>query len=163
MAKKLIPQLLKEVSEAKTNKDKVEILRSNTHPALKDILRVNFDSDVVSLLPEGAPPYEKDDAPEGYSVSSLFKTHKQFKYFFKGPIGNQVQAVRREKLFIDALESMHPSESELLITAKDRKLKGLTASIVNEAFPGLLVKPLAVKKAAAKKPASKKATKKKEK
>ena len=65
MAKKLIPQLLKEVSEAKTNKDKVEILRSNTHPALKDVLRVNFDLDVVSLLPEGAPPYLKDDAPEG--------------------------------------------------------------------------------------------------
>ena len=163
MAKKIIPEILDLVSAATTNKDKVEILRSNTHPALKDILRVNFDLDVVSLLPEGAPPYLKDDAPEGYSISSLFKTHKQFKYFFKGPIGNQVQAARREKLFIDVLESMHPSESELLITAKDRKLKGLTASIVNEAFPGLLVKPVAVKKAAAKKPASKKATKKKEK
>ena len=56
MAKKLIPQLLKEVSEAKTNKDKVEILRANTHPRLKDVLRVNIELDVVSLLPEGAPP-----------------------------------------------------------------------------------------------------------
>ena len=154
MAKKLVPEVLELVRQAKTKQEKVEILRKNTHPALKDILRINFDADVVSLLPEGAPPYEKDDAPEGYSVSSLFKTHKQFKYFFKGPIGDQVQAVRREKLFIDALESMHPTESDLLIEAKDRKLKGITKALVDEAFPGLVVK-------AFKKPAAKKTTTKK--
>jgi len=154
MAKKLVPEVLELVRQAKTKQEKVEILRKNTHPALKDILRINFDADVVSLLPEGAPPYEKDDAPEGYSVSSLYKTHKQFKYFFKGPIGDQVQAVRREKLFIDALESMHPTESDLLIEAKDRKLKGITKALVDEAFPGLVVK-------AFKKPAAKKTTTKK--
>jgi hypothetical protein len=157
MAKKLVPEILEEVRQAKTKQDKVEILRKNSHPALKDILRIQFDADVISLLPEGAPPYEKDDAPEGYSVSSLYRTHKQFKYFFKGPIGDQVQAVRREKLFIDVLESMHPTESDLLIEAKDRKLKGITKALVDEAFPGLVVK-------AVKKPAAKKAkTKKKEK
>jgi hypothetical protein len=154
MAKKLVPEVLELVQQAKTKQEKVEILRNNAHPALKDILRINFDADVVSLLPEGAPPYRKDDAPEGYSVSSLFKTHKQFKYFFKGPIGDQVQAVRREKLFIDALESMHPTESDLLIEAKDRKLKGITKALVDEAFPGLVVK--AVKKPAAKKTTTKK-------
>ena len=154
MAKKLVPEVLELVRQAKTKQEKVEILRKNTHPALKDILRINFDADVVSVLPEGAPPYQKDDAPEGYSVSSLYKTHKQFKYFFKGPIGDQVQAVRREKLFIDALESMHPTESDLLIEAKDRKLKGITKALVDEAFPGLVVK-------AFKKPAAKKTTTKK--
>ena len=154
MAKKLVPEVLELVQQAKTKQEKVDILRTNNHPALRDILRINFDADVVSLLPEGAPPYEKDDAPKGYSVSSLYKTHKQFKYFFKGPIGDQVQAVRREKLFIDALESMHPSESDLLIEAKDRKLKGITKALVDEAFPGLVVK-------AFKKPAAKKTTTKK--
>ena len=154
MAKKLVPEVLELVRQAKTKQEKVEILRANTHPALRDILRINIDADVVSVLPEGAPPYQKDDAPEGYSVSSLYKTHKQFKYFFKGPIGDQVQAVRREKLFIDALESMHPTESDLLIEAKDRKLKGITKALVDEAFPGLVVK-------AFKKPAAKKTTTKK--
>ena len=157
MAKKLVPEVLELVRQAKTKQEKIEILQNNAHPALKDILRINFDGDVISLLPEGAPPYNKDDAPEGYSVSSLYKTHKQFKYFFKGPIGDQVQAVRREKLFIDALESMHPTESDLLIEVKDRKLKGITKALVDEAFPGLVVKAI-------KKPAAKKAkTKKKEK
>ena len=151
MARKLVPEVLELVRQAKTKKEKVEILKSNSHPALKDILRIQFDADVVSVLPEGAPPYEKDEAPEGYSSSSLFKIHKRFKYFFKGAVANQVQPVRRESLFIEALESMHPSESELLIQVKDRKLKGITKALVDEAFPGLVVK-------AYKKPAAKKTT-----
>ena len=154
MAKKLVPEVLELVRQAKTKQERVEILRKNTHPALRDILRINFDADVVSVLPEGAPPYTKDDAPEGYSPSSLFKTHKQFKYFFKGPIANQVNPARREKIFIDILESMHPSESELLVEVKDRKLKGITKALIDEAFPGLVTK-------AYKKPAAKKTTTKK--
>lgn len=154
MAKKLIPEVLELVQKAKTKQDKVEILRKNTHPALRDILRIQFDADVVSVLPEGAPPYRKDDAPEGHSPSSLFKVHKQFKYFFKGPFANEAKPTRRESIFISALESMHPTESDLLVEAKDRKLKGLTASIVNEAFPGLVARVY-------KKPAAKKSTAKK--
>jgi len=156
MAKKLVPEVLELVRQAKTKQEKVEILRTNTHPALKDILRINFDADVVSLLPEGAPPYTPDEAPEGYSPSSLFKTHKRFKYFFKGAIANGVQPMRREKLFIDVLETMHPTESDLLIEVKDRKLKGITKALVDEAFPGLVVK-------AVKQPTAKKATTKKKK
>jgi Na+-transporting NADH:ubiquinone oxidoreductase subunit NqrF len=149
MAKLLIPEVLELVSKAKTKKEKVEILQKHNHPALKDIIRVACDDDVVSLLPEGTPPYQKDDAPIGYSVSSLYKVHKQFKYFFKGPIGNQVKPVRRESLFINALESIHPIEAELLCLAKDKK-SDLDPKFYNEVFPGLIVKvhkPKAVKKA----------------
>ena len=142
MAKKLIPEVLELVQKAKTNKDKVEILKTNAHPALRDILRIQFDADVVSVLPEGAPPYRKDDAPEGHSPSSLFKVHRQFKYFFKGPFANQVKPIRREGIFLNILESIHPTEADVLVAAKDRKLKvkGLTKALVDEAFPGLIVK-----------------------
>lgn len=154
MARKLVPEVLELVRQAKTKQEKVEILKTNSHPALRDILRIQFDADVISVLPEGAPPYEKDDAPVGHSSSSLFRLHKRFKYFFKGPVANQVKPIKRESLFIDALESMHPSESDLLIEVKDRKLKGITKALVDEAFPGLVVK-------AYKQPAAKKATTKK--
>ena len=154
MAKKLVPEVFELVRQAQTKQEKVEIIRKNSHPALRDIPRINFDADVVSVLPEGSPPYKKDDGPAGHSPSSLFKVHKQFKYFFKGPIANQANPVRRESIFIQALESMHPTESDLLIEVKDRKLKGITKALVDEAFPGLVVK-------AYKKPAAKKSTTKK--
>lgn len=142
MARLLIPEVFEKFESLTKKEDKVKFLKENNHPALQDILRINFDADVVSVLPAGAPPYEKDDAPKGHSSSSLFKLHKQFKYFFKGPFANQVKPIRREGIFLNILESIHPTEADVLVAAKDRKLKvkGLTKALVDEAFPGLIVK-----------------------
>ena len=144
MARLLIPEVFERFESLTKKEDKVKLLKENNHPALQDILRINFDADVVSVLPAGAPPYEKDDAPKGYSSNSLFKLHKQFKYFFKGPIANQAEPIRREGIFLNILETMHPRESQLLIDAKDKKLKikGLTKALIDEAFPGLIVKAM---------------------
>lgn len=142
MARLLIPEVFEKFESLTKKEDKVKFLKENNHPALQDILRINFDADVVSVLPAGAPPYEKDDAPKGHSSSSLFKLHRQFKYFFKGPFANQVKPIRREGIFLNILESIHPTEADVLVAAKDRKLKvkGLTKALVDEAFPGLIVK-----------------------
>lgn len=142
MARLLIPEVFEQFESLTKKEEKVKLLKENNHPALQDILRINFDADVVSVLPAGAPPYEKDDAPKGHSSSSLFKLHRQFKYFFKGPFANQVQPIRREGIFLNILESIHPAEADVLVAAKDRKLKvkGLTKALVDEAFPGLIVK-----------------------
>ena len=142
MARLLIPEVFEKFESLTKKEEKVKLLKENAHPALRDILRINFDADVVSVLPAGAPPYEKDDAPKGHSSSSLFKLHKQFKYFFKGPFANQVKPIRREGIFLNILESIHPTEADVLVAAKDRKLKvkGLTKALVDEAFPGLIVK-----------------------
>ena len=144
MARLLIPEVFERFESLTKKEDKVKLLKENNHPALKDILRINFDADVVSVLPAGAPPYEKDDAPKGHSSSSLFKLHRQFKYFFKGPFANQVQPIRREGIFLNILESIHPTEADVLVAAKDKKLKvkGLTKALVDEAFPGLIVKAI---------------------
>ena len=70
-----------------------------------------------------------------------------FKYFFKGGQGDQVSAVRRERMFINVLEALHPDEAELVLTMKEKKLmgkySGITPLLVTEAFPDLLVKPMA--------------------
>jgi hypothetical protein len=151
MAKLLIPEVFEQFEKLTKKEDKVNLLKENNHPALRDILRVAFDADIVSVLPKGAPPYEKDDAPKGYSSSSLFRTHKQFKYFFKGSIANAAKPIRREGIFLNVLESIHPTEAELLVAAKDKnlKVKGLTKALIDEAFPGLIVK--AVRKTTTKK------------
>ena len=142
MARLLIPEVFEQFESLTKKEEKVKLLKENNHPALQDILRINFDADVVSVLPLGAPPYEKDDAPKGHSSSSLFKLHRQFKYFFKGPFANQVKPIRREGIFLNILESIHPTEADVLVAAKDRKLKvkGLTKALIDEAFPGLIVK-----------------------
>lgn len=142
MAKKLISEVLSEASQIEDRKARIAYLQQNSTPALKDIFRVAFDDTVVSVLPKGAPPYTPDDAPKGYEYSSLAKLHRRFKYFFKGPIANETVPLRREAMFVTVLESLHAEEAELLISAKDKKLKykGVTKKLVCDAFPNLIVK-----------------------
>ena len=142
MAKPLISNILKEAGKIKDREGRIAYLRRNDHPALRDILRINFDDDVVSALPEGVPPYKPDDAPEGYEYQNLYRAFKRFKYFFKGPVANEVPQVRREGMFISLLETLHADEAEMLCKAKDKKLKvkGITKKLVSDTFPGIFKK-----------------------
>lgn len=139
MAKPLVNEVFEQVAKLKTKAEKIKYLQQNNLPAVKDVLRVNFDYDIVSLLPEGKPPFKVENTPRGMSPSSLHRGHKRFKYFFKGPFSGMQQS-KRESLFIGLLESIHESEAEMLCLAKDKKMKykGLTSKVVQEAFPGLL-------------------------
>jgi len=142
MAKKLISEVLEQASKLSKKEERVAFLRQNRSPALLDMLRIAFDDDVVTVLPSGAPTYRKDDAPAGYEYTSLHRAHRRFKYFFKGPIANSVQPLRREGMFLSLLESLHGDEAELLIAAKDKSLKykGITKKLVQDAFPNLIKK-----------------------
>lgn len=142
MAKKLISEVLEQTSKLSKKEERVAFLRQNRSPALFDILRIAFDDDVVTVLPKGAPTYRKDDAPAGHEYLNLHRGHRRFKYFFKGPVANGVQPLRREGMFLSLLESLHGDEAELLIAAKDKSLKykGITKKLVQDAFPNLIKK-----------------------
>jgi hypothetical protein len=142
MAKPLISKILKDAGKLKKRDERIEHLRKYSHPALKDVLRINFDNDVVSLLPEGNPPYTADDAPAGHEYQTLYRAFKQFKYYFKGPVGLGLKSVRRESMFINLLESLHAEEAEMLVKAKDKKLKvtGITKKLITDTFPDLIKK-----------------------
>jgi hypothetical protein len=146
MAKPMISEVLIKAGELKTKKEKIEYLRANNSLPLRAILKGSFDSSVEFNLPKGEPPYRKDEAPKGYEPSNLYKVQKRFKYFAKGGIGEGMKAIKREKMFIDCLESLHPDEAQLLLDMKNQKLggkyKGITAKLVSEIWPTLLVKPL---------------------
>lgn len=142
MARKLISEVLTEAGKISNREERIKFLRMNKSPGLTDILRINYDETIVPALPQGAPSYKQDDAPKGYEYTILNKAYTQFKYFFKGPIANKMKPLKREGLFLNLLESLNPEEAELLIAAKDKKLKykGITKKLVCDAFPNLIVK-----------------------
>ena len=53
----LISEILRKVSNAKTKKEKVDLLRKHNSTALRQLLIINFDDSIVSMLPEGDVPY----------------------------------------------------------------------------------------------------------
>lgn len=140
MAERYISDILRVAGSLKTKKEKVEYLQAYNSRPLRTILAGAFDPGVSFNLPKGDPPYRKDDAPKGFEPSNLHKVTRRFKYFDKGGVGDSLSAARREKMFIDCLESLHPSEAELVLAMKNKKLgiKGITLAVVKEAFPSLI-------------------------
>lgn len=142
MARKLVSEVLDAAGKIIKRDDRIKFLQLNKSPGLTDILRIQYDASIVSVLPEGAPSYKQDDAPKGYEYTILNKAYTQFKYFFKGPVANDMKPLKREGLFLNLLESLNPEEAELLVAAKDKKMKckGITKKLVMDAFPNLIVK-----------------------
>jgi len=127
------------VAEQRTKEKKVEILKEYATDSLKAILIWNFDESVVSLLPEGDVPYKQNEVPVGTDHTSLRREYQQLYHFVKG--GNDsLTSLRRESMFIQILEGLHPREAEILCLTKDKKLSTkykLTQDIISQAYPDI--------------------------
>lgn len=134
--KLLMNEVLQKVSNAKTKAQKIKLLQEYNSPALRAILIANFDESVVSMLPEGEVPYDKNDAPEDTEHTKLVHEYRKLYLFFKG--GANISQNRREMLFIQLLEGLHQGEAEVLCLMKDRKIGKrwkITKQCVEQAFP----------------------------
>lgn len=133
----LISEVLRKVSNAKTKEEKISLLRRHNSNALRQLLIINFDDSVVSLLPEGEVPYKPNDAPIGTDHTRLEHEYKGLYRFFVG--GAKLPSLKRESMFVQLLEGLSAEEAELLCLVKDHKLtdkyKRITKAVISEAFP----------------------------
>ena len=136
----LISEVLRKVSNAKTKKEKVDLLRKHNSTALRQLLIINFDDSIVSMLPEGDVPYTPNDAPVGTDHTRLEQEYRGLYRFFKGGQDN-LPNMKRESMFVQLLEGLSAEEAELLCLCKDGKLgdkyKRITKTVVSEAFPSI--------------------------
>ena len=134
----LISEILRMVSTAKTKAEKIKILRENNSVALRQLLIINFDESVISLLPEGDVPYTPNDAPVGTDHTRLEQEYRGLYRFFQGGDG-KLPALKRESMFVQLLEGLAAEEAELLVLVKDGQMnkgyKRITKAVVSEAFP----------------------------
>jgi len=132
----LLNEVLQKISNAKTKAQKIKLLVEHNSPALRQILIANFDESIISMLPEGEVPYEKNEAPEDTEHTKLVHEYRKLYLFFKG--GANVSQNRRETLFIQLLEGLHQGEAEVLCLMKDKKIGKrwkITKQCVEEAYP----------------------------
>jgi len=130
-------EIMQAVSSAKTKSSKIKILQENRSPALVALFVWNFDPSIESALPEGEVPYTPNDSPTVDSQSKLASQYRTLYNYVKG--GNDgLKRTRRESLFIELLESLHPDEAELVCLVKDKDLGKkyrITHNVVKEAYP----------------------------
>ena len=156
-------EILELASKQRSSAKKVEVLKTYEHDSLKAVFIWNFDESVVSLLPPGEVPYGNADEQSVYSGTlsdnlrkeayggesatgqdldgrgrtSLRKEWQNLYHYIKG--GNDsLTTIRREMMFINLLQGLHPKESEVLILTKDKNLTDkykISFENVKEAYP----------------------------
>jgi hypothetical protein len=164
-------EVLELVSKQRTNEKKVEVLKKYEHDSLKSIFIWNFDETIISLLPTGDVPYSSVDKQNSFSgtlsdkiddavvkmnelsshslgtasevgqqKTALRKEYAKLYNFVKG--GNDsLASLRRETMFINLLEGLHPLEAEILILVKDKKLQSrykISKEVVSQAYPDIV-------------------------
>jgi hypothetical protein len=130
-------EVLKKASEMPSFPERVAFLRSQDNGALKMILKYALDPNIEWDLPDTDPPYKPTIHPGQENM--LMAEARRLYLFIKGGNPNLKQ-LRREALYIELLETVHPEDAILLNHAKNKKLpyKNITIKLVNEAFPGLI-------------------------
>lgn len=77
------------------------------------------------ILPEGEPPYKKEEGPEGMSTSNMITETRRFHYL----CDQNSKPMVRENVFISMLEAIHPKDAAVLLAIKDQKLNSLYPKI----------------------------------
>ena len=161
-------EVLEAASKQRTKAKKIEVLKTYAHDSIMAVLIWNFDESIVSLLPEGDVPYgntREDNSVTGslsdkindavgmmresgsaslgsqdQGKASIRGEYTKFYNFLKG--GNSgLSGLRRETMFINILEGLHPLEAEILVLVKDKKLTDrykITKEIVGAAYPQIV-------------------------
>ena len=157
-------EVLSLASKQRSNAKKVEVLRKYEHNSIKAIFIWNYDDSSISLLPPGEVPYSslKDEQNSSGTLSTkigqqtstmqfnntvnankgfttLRREWTKLYNFVKG--GNdKLNGLRRETMFIQILEGLHPLDAEILCLVKDKKLYDkykITKENVSEAYPDI--------------------------
>ena len=158
-------EILELLDAQKTNAKKVEVLRNYEHDSIKTIFVWNYDSSVISLLPPGPVPYGETNAQttfagtlseniakeaaggesatgqdlDGRNKTSIRHEYKNFYHFVQGG-NNSLTTTRREMIFINMLQGLHPKEAEVLCLVKDKDLEsryGVSIDNVKQAYPNM--------------------------
>ena len=79
-----IHEILELASKQRAKAKKVEILQQYENDALKTIFIWNFDETVISVLPVGEVPFNKNEVPVGTDHTSLRREYKHLYNFVKG-------------------------------------------------------------------------------
>ena len=158
-------EILDLVNAQKTNAKKVEVLQNYEHESIKTVFVWNYDSSVISLLPPGPVPYGETNAQttfagtlseniakeaaggesatgqdlDGRNKTSIRHEYNNFYHFVQG--GNPtLTTTRREMIFINMLQGLHPKEAEVLCLVKDKDLESkydVSIDQVKQAYPNM--------------------------
>ena len=163
-------EVLDLASKQRAKSRKIEVLQKYDDPSIRTLFIWNYDESVVSMLQPGEVQYssmrEEQNTTGSLSTrisqqtttmafnntmsmgnamdmnrdrTTIRKEYTKFFNFIKG--GNdKLNGLRRETMFIQILQGLHPLDAEILCLTKDKKLQSkyrISRENVEEAYPDI--------------------------
>ena len=150
---KQLHEVLRKIHKMETREERVEALRDlgKIQPVVNDLLACQFNDWVQEkiCIPEGELPENMVKFSEEKSYpKELISTYQSFGNFINTPM-NRTPQPRRERIFIEMLEGIHPKDAEIVMKVFTKQRwpfhRTITKAVVKDALPKLLDKPFWVK------------------
>ena len=130
---KSVYETLEKIDKLKQHKRKIDQLKEAYSLPLRTILQGSFNQKINMKMPEGEPPYTPNEEAE--LSDKPYQNLKNIMNF-------KLHQWKREKIFIDMLQSVPHKDAPLLIAMKDKKLTEIFPTInkelVQEVWPELV-------------------------
>ena len=128
MSTKYITEVLKEINDDPSLFNTTYKKNGNGGP-LGLLFFHAFTAQGKFLLPEGTPPFRPDDAPIGMSPVRFISEIQKLRNFCR----TDLRPMKRETMFVQLCEAIHPDEAKILVAIKDQKLTELYPNITRKA------------------------------
>ena len=123
-----------------TEQDQVSLFQENKYPAVMQMAQLAFGNFEYLIHTDATMPFvpSNEEAPP----SNLHKRYQQVAVVVKGAGGDKMPSIQRESIFRGVLESVHPSDAQLIndvIQGKfQAKYPNVSANALAAAFPGVV-------------------------
>lgn len=135
MPRKAISWILDFTSKLPNELEQIKCLQANDNSAIRTILKFCFDPNIKWLLPAGDAPYQPSSFPNLDNM--LYHEARRLYLFVEGGNPN-LTTLKRESMFVELLQTVHPEDAKLLVSIKDKKLPfPIKPETVLKAYPGL--------------------------
>lgn len=129
---KYITELLKEINDDPSLLQTTYRKVGNGGP-LGVLFKHAFTSEGKFILPSDEPPYRPNANPIGMTQAIFQQEINKFYVFCR----TDLKSTKRETIFIQLLEAIHPTEAKVLLAIKDQNLTklypNLTRKVITEA------------------------------
>jgi Txe/YoeB family toxin of Txe-Axe toxin-antitoxin module len=158
MPSRITSDIFKTANSFVDDESRIEYLRQSATMAVKEMININFNPNIVFLLPEGSPDLSFDDNTEFKPRNNYFPNNssgddgatlnyeiRKMYLFVEGSSPNNLNQLKRETLWIQLLNSLGSDEAEDISLCKDKKLqekyKKLTHELCHKTFPEFVTQP----------------------
>lgn len=134
-----IAETLARIDKIAGRQDRIDALRKDHSIGLENIVDVCFNENLSWLLPEGDPPYKKQEKALDLQ-HVLYSQIRKLGIFIDTGNYQNMNSLQRERQFIQFLESIDPDDAKLILYIKEkRKLpySRITRKLFEDAWPAL--------------------------